>query len=39
MKEKNVKQFLLENWYQWERGEYKDGVEEANMVDILCTYI
>jgi hypothetical protein len=29
MKEKDVKQVLLESWYQWERGEHKDGVEEG----------
>jgi hypothetical protein len=25
--------------YQWEGGDYKESVEEVNMVEILCTHV
>jgi hypothetical protein len=37
MEDRQVKQVLSKDWYQWEREDITKGFRRANMVDILCT--
>jgi hypothetical protein len=39
MKDRKVKLVLSGGWYQWERGGYKERVQEGEYGGILCTHV